>query len=128
MLDRIDLHIEVKPVEYEKLEGSIKTESSKDIQKRVNRARNIQLKRYKGLGIYSNSELTSKQIQEFCKLDEKGKKILEGAFSRFGLSARAYDKILKIARTIADLDNSSNIEYKHVAEAIQYRSLDIKSI
>lgn len=126
MLDRIDLHIEVKPVEYEKLDSNIKRETSAEIKRRVDKARKIQLERYRGLQIYSNSELTPKQLEEFCVLDEKGKKVLEGAFNRFGLSVRAHDKILKIARTIADLDNSLNIQYKHVAEAIQYRSLDTK--
>lgn len=128
MLDRIDLHIEVKPVEYVKLDANIKRETSEEIKKRVDTARKIQLERYKELKIYSNAELNPKQIEEFCFLDEKSKKVLEGAFNKFGLSVRAHDKILKIARTIADLDNSSNINYKHVAEAIQYRSLDIKNI
>ena len=126
MLDRIDLHIEVKPVEYEKLDANLKRETSEEIKKRVNKARKIQLERYAGLQIYSNAELSPCQIEEFCALDEKGKKVLEGAFNKFGLSVRAHDKILKIARTIADLENCSNIKSKHVAEAIQYRSLDIK--
>lgn len=128
MLDRIDLHIEVKPVEYEKLDTSIKSENSQEIKKRVDKARKIQLERYKGLQIYSNAELNPKQLEQFCSLDERSKKVLEGAFNRFGLSVRAHDKILKIARTIADLDDSLNIQYKHVAEAIQYRSLDINEI
>lgn len=128
MLDRIDLHIEVRPVEYEKLDADVKRESSSEIKKRVDGARKIQLERYKGLKIYSNAELNPNQLEQFCKLDEKSRKVLEGAFNRFGLSVRAHDKILKIARTIADLDNSLNIQYKHVAEAIQYRSLDTKDI
>lgn len=128
MLDRIDLHIEVQPVEYEKLDPNIKIEASKEIKIRVDRARKIQLERYEGLEIYSNAELSPAQLEMFCVLDEKGKKVLEGAFNKYRLSVRAHDKILKIARTIADLDNSSNIKYKHVAEAIQYRSLDIKDI
>ena len=128
MLDRIDLHIEVKPVEYEKLDTSIKAENSQEIKKRVDKARKIQLERYKGLQIYSNAELNPKQLEQFCCLEERSKKVMEGAFNRFGLSVRAHDKILKIARTIADLDDSLNIQYKHVAEAIQYRSLDINEI
>ena len=128
MLDRIDLHIEVKPVEYEKLDTSTKAESSQEIKKRVHKARKIQLERYKKLQIYSNAELNPKQLEQFCQLDKKSKKVLEGAFNRFGLSVRAHDKILKIARTIADLDESLNIQYKHVAEAIQYRSLDINEV
>lgn len=126
ILDRIDMHIEVKPVEYEKLATSNKTETSKQIRERVNKARKIQLERYKELGIFSNAELDSNSLDTFCKLDKKSREIMEKAFERFGLSARAYDKILKIARTIADLDNSKDIQYKHIAEAIQYRSLDTK--
>ena len=126
ILDRIDLHIEVKPVEYEKLAMSSKPETSNQIRERVNKARRIQLERYKELGIISNSELDSNLLHEFCKLDQKSREIMEKAFGRFGLSARAHDKILKIARTIADLDDSKNIQYKHIAEAIQYRALDTK--
>ena len=126
ILDRIDMHIEVKPVEYEKLATSNKVETSKQIRERVNKARKIQLERYKELGIFSNAELDSNSLDTFCKLDKKSREIMEKAFERFGLSARAHDKILKIARTIADLDNSKDIQYKHIAEAIQYRSLDTK--
>ena len=126
MLDRIDLHIEVKPVEYQKISSNNKTETSKEIKLRVDGARKIQLKRYKNLGILCNAELDSTSLHKFCKLDKKSQEIMEKAFSKFGLSARAHDKILKIARTIADLDNSKNIRYKHIAEAIQYRSLDTR--
>lgn len=124
MLDRIDLHIEVKPVEYEKLAITNKSETSKEIRDRVNEARNIQLERYKKIGIFCNAELDSSLLDKFCKLDKKSQEIMQKAFERFGLSARAHDKILKIARTIADLDNSKEIQYKHIAEAIQYRALD----
>jgi len=124
MLDRIDLHIEVKPVEYEKLAFTNKSETSKEIQDRVNAARNIQIERYKEIGIFCNAELDSSLLEKFCKLDKKSREILQKAFERFGLSARAHDKILKIARTIADLDNFEEIQYKHIAEAIQYRALD----
>ncbi len=126
LLDRIDIHIEVVPVKYEKLDALTKNETSEEIKKRVDKARKIQLERYKGLKIYSNAELDCSLVEKFCKLDEKGKEIMKKAFERLGLSARAYNKILKVARTIADLDNSTNIEYKHIAEAIQYRSLDKK--
>lgn len=126
LLDRIDIHIEVKPVKYRKLDSSVKGETSKQIKERVNNARKIQLERYKHLNIYSNSELTPKLIEEYCQIDSKCKKILENAFERLGLSARAYSRILKVARTIADLDNKENIECNHLAEAIQYRSLDRK--
>jgi len=124
LLDRIDLHIEVKPVEYEKLAFQNKKETSKEIQRRVNNARNIQLQRYRGMGIFCNAELDSNLLEKFCKLDKKSREIVQRAFEKFGLSARAHDKILKISRTIADLENSKDIEYKHIAEAIQYRSLD----
>ena len=102
------------------------SESSEQIKKRVNSARNIQRKRYEGINIYSNSELTPKLMNKYCKLNEKSKKILEDAFNKLGLSARAYGRILKVARTIADLDAAENIEEMHLAEAIQYRSLDRK--
>ncbi|MCI8699963.1 MAG: YifB family Mg chelatase-like AAA ATPase [Clostridia bacterium] len=126
LLDRIDIHIEVEPVKYQELDINIKNETSEEIKKRVNTAREIQLERYKYLNIYSNSELDSSLIEKYCKLDFKGRQILESAFNKLGLSARAYTKILKVARTIADLDKSTNIEYKHIAEALQYRSLDKK--
>ncbi len=126
LLDRIDLHIEVESVEYKKLESKEKIESSQDIRKRVNNARNIQLNRYKEYSIFSNSELTPALIQKYCELDNSSKSILESAFEKLGLSARAYGRILKVARTIADLENSENIKVNHLAEAIQYRSLDRK--
>lgn len=126
LLDRIDICIEVSPVKYEKLDSTEKIESSAEIKARVNKARKIQYERYKNSKILSNSELTPKLIDEFCKLDVKGKKILEEAFNRLKLSARAYGRILKVARTIADLEASTNIEVKHIAEAIQYRSIDRK--
>ena len=126
LLDRIDICIEVSPVKYEKLDSTEKIESSAEIKARVNKARKIQYERYKNSKILSNAELTPKLIDEFCKLDEKGKRILEEAFNRLKLSARAYGRILKVARTIADLEESANIEVKHIAEAIQYRSIDRK--
>ena len=126
LLDRIDIQVEVSSVKYNNLESDIKEESSADIQKRVNNARSIQLKRYEGLGIYSNSELTPNLTQQFCKLDSSGKNILKQAFEKLGLSARAYERILKVARTIADLEGSEKILDKHLLEAIQYRSLDKK--
>lgn len=126
LLDRIDIQIEVTPVEYQKLGSDVKAESSDDIKKRVDNARKIQIDRYKEFGIYSNSELTPKLIEKYCKLDSKGSELLKNAFEKLGLSARAYTRILKVARTIADLDKKENIEMKHIAEAIQYRSLDRK--
>lgn len=126
LLDRIDLHVEVKPVKYEKLNSEIKPETSEKIKKRVNNARRIQYLRYKGTGIYSNAELTPQMIEKYCQIDEQSKKILEQAFRKLGLSARAYSRILKVARTIADLESKENIERQHILEAIQYRSLDRK--
>ena len=127
LLDRIDIHIEVQGVKYDSLSyDTNKVESSKIIRERVNKARKIQLKRYKDLGIFSNAELTPKLIDKFCKIDNSCKEILESAFDRLNLSARAYSRILKVARTIADLDGSSNITISHLSEAIQYRSLDRK--
>ena len=126
LLDRIDIQIEVTPVKYQKLDSGEKVETSKEIKQRVDSARQIQRNRYKKEKIYSNSQLTPKLIEKYCKLDEKGRKILQVAFERLGLSARAYGRILKVARTIADLESSLNIEERHIAEAIQYRSLDKK--
>lgn len=126
LLDRIDIQIEVTPVKYQKLSSNAPVETSEQIKKRINKARKIQNERYKNDNIYSNSELTPKLIEKYCILDEKGKKILENAFQKLGLSARAHGRILKVARTIADLEESKNIEVTHIAEAIQYRSLDRK--
>ena len=126
LLDRIDIHIEVTPVKYKHLENITETESSLIIKQRINKARKIQSNRYEELNIFSNSELTPKLIDKYCELDVTSKKILEDAFNKLGLSARAYGRILKVARTIADLDGSENIGAMHLAEAIQYRSLDRK--
>jgi len=123
MLDRFDIHIQVHPVNYEEMAGKV-CESSKEIQQRVNKAKAIQLKRYKEYSIYSNAELTPKLIEEFCRLDKKTEDILNNSFKALDLSARAYYKILKVARTIADLEEKENIEADHILEAIQYRSLD----
>ncbi len=126
LLDRIDIQIEVTPVKYEKLENSNKEETSEQIKERVNKAREIQRARYKEEKIYSNSSLTPKLIEKYCKLDSKSKNILEIAFNKLGLSARAYGRILKVARTIADLEGSKQITKSHIAEAIGYRNLDKK--
>lgn len=126
LLDRKDLHIEVESVKYEKLESNEKVETSEEIRKRVNRARMIQLERYKKYSIFSNAELPPRLINKYCKLDSESKKILERAFEKLGLSARAYGRILKVARTIADLEKSNDIKISHLSEAIQYRNLDRK--
>ena len=126
LLDRIDIQIEVTPVKYQNLESNIKIETSWEIKQRVDKARRVQQERYSSENIYSNSQLTPKLIEKYCILDKEGKKLLELSFNKLGLSARAYGRILKVARTIADLSQKENIEVSHVAEAIQYRSLDKK--
>ncbi len=126
LLDRIDIQIEVTPVKYQKLETTSRAETSEEIKKRVDKARKIQIKRYKKYGIFSNSELTPNLSEKFCKLNAGSKKLVQDAFERLGLSARGYGRILKVARTIADLAGKENIEINHLAEAIQYRSLDRK--
>lgn len=126
LLDRIDIHIEVKPVKYDELSSKTECESSETIRERVNRARKRQLERYKKEGIISNSELTNKMIKKYVKLDDKAHEIMEFAFKKFNFSARSYNKILKLARTIADLADSDLVLEKHVLEAIQYRTLDKK--
>ena len=126
LLDRIDIQIEVTPVKYQKLDSDTEQETSAQIRQRVNKARKLQQMRYQDYGIYSNAELTPALIQKYCKLDSKEKELLQNAFERLGLSARAHARILKVARTIADLEEKENIEAKHLAEAIGYRSLDRK--
>ncbi len=125
LLDRIDIHIEVTPVPFEKLSEDRKGESSVDIRKRVTAAREIQTKRFQELeNVHYNAQMNTKQIREYCKLDDASKKLLKNAMERLNLSARAYDRILKVARTIADLENHEKVIGNHIAEAIQYRSLD----
>ena len=126
LLDRIDIHIEVKPVEYKSLRQENSELSSKTIKERVNKARNVQSKRYEGADIIQNSELTPKLIEKYCKLNNECQDILKKAFEKLNFSARAYSKILKVARTIADVDGNENIEKENILEAIQYRSLDRK--
>lgn len=126
LLDRIDIHIEVNPIAYQQFDQKQTLENSLAIRSRVNQARNLQLVRYQKDVIFSNSELTPKLIDKFCQLNDKCKYILEMTFRKLGLSARAYNSILKVARTIADLAMSQEIQEEHLAEAIQYRSLDRK--
>lgn len=125
LLDRIDIHIEVPAVKYKELSSEVKSESSAVIRERVIKARNIQLQRYKELkNIFNNGDMGSKEIRQYCKLDSSSAELLKMAMTKLGLSARAYDRILKVSRTIADLENSENILPQHISEAIQYRSLD----
>ncbi len=126
LLDRIDIHIEVSSVKYKELESVKQEEKSSKIRERVNKARSIQLDRYKGMKIYSNSQLQPSMIEKFCRLDDECRNLLKNAFEKLGLSARAHNRILKVSRTIADMDESTDIKTCHIAEAIQYRSLDRK--
>ena len=126
LMDRIDLHVEVDGVTYDDLRSESLEESSAEIRARVNKARKIQLDRLKNFKIYSNSKMTTPLTKAHCKLDEASEAMLKEAFDSLALSARAYDKILKVARTIADLEGEENISFSHLAEAIQYRSLDQK--
>lgn len=126
MLDRLDLHIEVPPVDYDSLSAKSKEESSDEIRKRVNAARKIQQQRYEGTGISCNARLNSKMLREYCSMTEQANNTLKLAFERMNLSARAYDRILKVARTIADLDGAETIDTAHVMQAVQFRSLDRK--
>lgn len=126
LLDRMDIQVEVSPVYYKDLNSKTSEETSFTIKKRVIAARKIQNERYKSLKIYTNSELSSRQITKYCKIDSDSESLLKTAFDMMGLSARAYNKILKVARTIADLEGVDNITSNHLAEAIQYRTLDRK--
>lgn len=124
LLDRIDIHIEVQKVEFEQLAERRKGEKSEDIRKRVLVAREIQRERYKDLKISYNAQIGPREIERYCELDETSFSLIKTAMEKLNLSARAYDRILKVARTIADLEESENILSYHVSEAIQYRSLD----
>jgi magnesium chelatase family protein len=125
LMDRIDLHIEVTPVETSALQAKVVIESSTDIRKRIIRARAIQNQRFKGQdSVFSNAMMSRRQVEEYCALDEESRKTIAIAMERLKLSARAYDRILRVSRTIADLDGSASIGLHHLAEAIQYRSLD----
>jgi magnesium chelatase family protein len=125
LLGRIDIHIEVTPVPFDKLSEDRKGEGSVAIRQRVTEARAVQTQRFEGLeNVHYNAQMNSKQIRSFCKLDEASKSLLKNAMQRLNLSARAYDRILKVARTIADLENAMEVNGTHIAEAIQYRSLD----
>lgn len=126
LLDRIDLMVEMPAVGYEQLQNSAPAESSATIKERVVQAHKIQIKRYQKEGIYFNSQLSASQIETYCKLGKEEQTLLQNAFTQMNLSARAYHKILKVARTVADLDNSPDITIRHIAEVLQYRSLDRK--
>ncbi|MDT8309431.1 MAG: YifB family Mg chelatase-like AAA ATPase, partial [Bacteroidales bacterium] len=125
LLDRIDIHIEVTPVPYQQLADNKRSERSEVVRERVVKARNIQQHRFQNLNeIYCNAHMNTGALRKYCALNEAGSQILKNAMNKLGLSARAYDRILKVSRTIADLDNANNIEAHHIAEAIHFRSLD----
>jgi len=124
LLDRIDIHLEVPAVPYKELSAEYASEKSEDIRKRVVAARDLQLERFKGEKIYCNGQMKTRHIKKFCKLREDAQNLLETAMQRFGLSARAYARILKLSRTIADLEAAADIHSHHISEAIQYRTLD----
>ena len=125
MLDRMDLHVNVPSVEFEAMRRREKAESSAEVKARVNRAREVQKERFSGTDVACNAQMTPAMVGEYCTLDAAGEKLLKGAFERLGLTARSHDRLLRVARTIADLDGSETIEAHHLAEAIQYRNTDI---
>ena len=124
LLDRIDLHVQVPSVKYKELALDESSEDSSAIRERILAARQIQRKRLEAFGIYCNAQMTPRTLRRFCKLDSESEKQMENAITRLGLSARAYDRILRVSRTIADMENSEKIQARHVSEAIQYRTLD----
>ena len=125
LLDRIDLHVHVPSVEYEAMRRKTVPESSADVKVRVDAARAIQSRRFEGTAVSCNAQMTPAQLAAFCTLDDAGDRLMEGAFTRMGLTARSHDRILRVARTIADLDGEAQISAAHLAEAIQYRNTDI---
>ena len=126
MLDRMDIHVEVPPVKYEELQGQSREETSAEIKRRVDAARRLQTERYAAENITCNARLTPSMLKKYCVLTEAAEKILQSAFQAMGLSGRAYDRLLKVSRTLADLEQSERIDAPHIAQAIQFRSLDRK--
>jgi len=125
LLDRIDLHVEVTPVSFNELSSQKTSENSQQVRERVVQAREVQVKRFEdNEGVHSNAQMSSKLLKEICTIDQVGQTLLKAAMDKLNLSARAYDRILKVSRTIADLEGSETIKPEHLAEAIQYRSLD----
>jgi magnesium chelatase family protein len=123
-MDRIDIHIDVPPVRFRDLSSVEKGQTSSGLLERINKARSIQKERFKRMKIHINASMNSRQIRKFCVLDQESNDLMETAMEKFGLSARAHSRVLKIARTIADLEEVPDIKSAHVAEAIQYRTLD----
>ena len=126
LLDRIDMHLEVSALEFEKLQSREQAETSDHVRKRVNKARKLQSERFKATrNVFTNAQMSVKEIEIYCRIEEKSKLLMERSVNKLGLSARAYHRILKLARTIADLDSSETLMTKHVAEAVQYRRGEI---
>jgi magnesium chelatase family protein len=125
LFDRIDIHVEVIPVPFRDLSDARPSEKSETVRERVTAARQVQEKRFEGVkGVYCNAQMSAKILRKYCKLDDTGQTILKNAMEKLGLSARAFDRILKVSRTIADLDHADEIRPEHLSEAINYRSLD----
>ena len=125
LLDRIDLHVSVPAVEYASMRRKETPESSADVKRRVDAARAVQTARFAGTSVTCNAHMTAPMIREFCRLDHAGDALMQSAFERMGLTARSHDRILRVARTIADLDGAADIGPEHLAEAIQFRNTDI---
>ena len=123
-MDRIDIHIDVPAVKIKELTGEAQGEGSEVMRERVVRARKIQLERFRSEKIYSNAQMSPRLIRKYCVIDQQSKAMLENSITRLGLSARAYDRILKVSRTLADIEGKDQIESQHVGEAIQYRTID----
>jgi magnesium chelatase family protein len=123
-MDRIDIHIEVPAIKFNEISSDKPAEASSSIRERVTKARSIQYDRFKSDGIYANAHMKPRHIRKYCKIDEDSLNLMEKAMNRLGLSARAYNRILKVARTIADIEGCEKIATEHISEAIQYRSLD----
>jgi magnesium chelatase family protein len=123
-MDRIDIHIEVPAIKFGEIASDITAEPSASIRERVTRARQVQQERFKSDGIYANAHMKPRHIRKYCRIDSDSQNLMEKAMNKLGLSARAYNRILKVARTIADLESCEKIASHHISEAIQYRSLD----
>ncbi len=126
LLDRIDMHVELSEVSYSDISSNKPCETSFKVKERVEAARKIQRERYKDAGVYTNSQMSGRMVKKYCEADEKAKQLIEDAFKTLDISARSYTRILKVARTVADLEGSEMIKLNHVASAVQFRTLDRK--